>query len=273
MIAFIDDHRQAHGVEPICRVLPIAPSTYHEHLARRRDPARRPARLQRDEALRPEVLRVIFNGKGWLLTLNEGGLLGKWVAQGEARAEFAFWLLNKGVVGHSDLVADFMRQWWNEDTEPRAAELVRWLEKLYPDGPIGSVEDLYGDVLAALPAADIKAVLFDNFQLGSWVHKSPEVGARILGLWLRKWMEVFPDEHPFTDDRMHDESYWIDELAKQQPAALLEAVVGPLATALERETAALVEGTLDYSCQDDQQDAAPAHHGAGVAQSGRRPCS
>jgi putative transposase len=29
MIAFIDDHREAHGVEPICKVLPIAPSTYH----------------------------------------------------------------------------------------------------------------------------------------------------------------------------------------------------------------------------------------------------
>ena len=31
MIAFIDDHRDAYGVEPICRVLPIAPSTYYEH--------------------------------------------------------------------------------------------------------------------------------------------------------------------------------------------------------------------------------------------------
>jgi len=36
MIAFIDDHRDAYGVEPICRVLPIAPSTYHEHIAQRR---------------------------------------------------------------------------------------------------------------------------------------------------------------------------------------------------------------------------------------------
>ena len=38
MIAFIDDHREAHGVEPICKVLPIAPSTYHEHVAKRADP-------------------------------------------------------------------------------------------------------------------------------------------------------------------------------------------------------------------------------------------
>jgi len=37
MIAFIDDHRGAYGVEPICRVLPIAPSTYHARQARRSD--------------------------------------------------------------------------------------------------------------------------------------------------------------------------------------------------------------------------------------------
>ena len=36
MKSFIDDHRDAYGVEPICRVLPIAPSTYHEHAARAR---------------------------------------------------------------------------------------------------------------------------------------------------------------------------------------------------------------------------------------------
>jgi putative transposase len=58
MIAFIDEHRQAYGVEPICRILPIAPSTYHEHAARRRDPARLSGRAQRDLALKPEVLRV-----------------------------------------------------------------------------------------------------------------------------------------------------------------------------------------------------------------------
>ncbi|WP_461383820.1 IS3 family transposase [Devosia indica] len=58
MIAFIDEHRGHYGVEPICRVLPIAPSTYHEHVAQRRDPSRLSARAQRDEALKPEVMRV-----------------------------------------------------------------------------------------------------------------------------------------------------------------------------------------------------------------------
>jgi len=58
MIAFIDDHRGAYGVEPICRVLPIAPSSYHEHVAQRRDPTRLSVRAQRDMALKPEIARV-----------------------------------------------------------------------------------------------------------------------------------------------------------------------------------------------------------------------
>lgn len=58
MVSFIDMHRAEHGVEPICTVLPIAPSTYYEHLAQRADPARLSDRARRDAALRPEILRV-----------------------------------------------------------------------------------------------------------------------------------------------------------------------------------------------------------------------
>ena len=58
MIAFIDDHRGAYGVEPICAVLPIAPSTYHNHAARRADPSLLPARAKRDASLMPEIARV-----------------------------------------------------------------------------------------------------------------------------------------------------------------------------------------------------------------------
>jgi putative transposase len=58
MIAFIDAHREVYGVEPICKVLPIAPSTYHEHAARRANPERLPPRTQRDVRLRPEIRRV-----------------------------------------------------------------------------------------------------------------------------------------------------------------------------------------------------------------------
>ena len=58
MIAFIDGHRKVYGVEPICRMLPIAPSTYYEHAARRTDPNRLPPRARRDVRLRLEIRRV-----------------------------------------------------------------------------------------------------------------------------------------------------------------------------------------------------------------------
>ena len=58
MIAFIDDHRQAYGVEPICRVLPIAPSTYHAHAGKRANSFRLPERVRRDADLKVEIRRV-----------------------------------------------------------------------------------------------------------------------------------------------------------------------------------------------------------------------
>ena len=58
MIAFIDAQRNAYGVEPICRVLPIAPSTCYEHVAQRRDPSRLSALRRSDLALKPEIMRV-----------------------------------------------------------------------------------------------------------------------------------------------------------------------------------------------------------------------
>ena len=64
MTAFIDEHREVYGVEPICRVLPIAPSTYHERVAQRRDPGRLSDRARRDRDLKPEVLRVFAENFG-----------------------------------------------------------------------------------------------------------------------------------------------------------------------------------------------------------------
>jgi transposase InsO family protein len=55
---FIDDHRAAYGVEPICAVLPIAPSTYFRWRAQQQDPATRSARARRDDELRATIRRV-----------------------------------------------------------------------------------------------------------------------------------------------------------------------------------------------------------------------
>jgi putative transposase len=58
MTAFVEEHRAEYGVEPICEVLPIAPSTYYELRARRRDPDLRPDREKHDAELEPKISRV-----------------------------------------------------------------------------------------------------------------------------------------------------------------------------------------------------------------------
>ena len=58
MTCFIDEHRKVHGVEPICKVLPIAPSTYYARVAVRNDPSKLSVRAKRDAALKPEIKRV-----------------------------------------------------------------------------------------------------------------------------------------------------------------------------------------------------------------------
>lgn len=79
MVSFIDEHRDAYGVEPICAMLPIAPSTYYEAARRRRHPASRPPRVRRDEHLSGQIRRVHAASRGlygarkvWHQLLREG---------------------------------------------------------------------------------------------------------------------------------------------------------------------------------------------------------
>jgi hypothetical protein len=79
MTRFIDDHRGEYGVESICRVIPIAPSTYYEEKARETNPARVPPRAQRDAFFREEIQRVweenrkVYGArKVWLQLKREG---------------------------------------------------------------------------------------------------------------------------------------------------------------------------------------------------------
>jgi transposase InsO family protein len=80
MIAYIDDHRDRYGVEPICQVLSIAPSTYYEHKTRARDPDRRSDRAKRDERLNVEIKRVwednfrVYGARKVWLQLNRDGI-------------------------------------------------------------------------------------------------------------------------------------------------------------------------------------------------------
>ena len=58
MVDFVDEQRDRYGVEPIRKVLPIAPSTYYEQKARQANPKRLPPRIRRDAVLRDEIERV-----------------------------------------------------------------------------------------------------------------------------------------------------------------------------------------------------------------------
>ncbi len=57
-MGFIDAHRRELGIEPICRELAIAPSSYHEHAVRLVDPQMRPARARRDDEIKEQIRRV-----------------------------------------------------------------------------------------------------------------------------------------------------------------------------------------------------------------------
>ena len=58
MVSIIDEYREKYGVEPICKQLPIAPSTYYEQKAREADASRLPERAVRDAQLRTEIEQV-----------------------------------------------------------------------------------------------------------------------------------------------------------------------------------------------------------------------
>ena len=62
MVAFIDQHRDEAGVEPLCRQLQIAPSTYYAHKAQQVDPAKLSKRSRRDLEVGPEIERRRTSG-------------------------------------------------------------------------------------------------------------------------------------------------------------------------------------------------------------------
>ena len=85
---FVDDQRDDYGVEPICKVLPIAPSTYYEQKARQADPDRLPPRIRRDRVMRDEIQRVwdenlkVYGArKVWLELIREGHTRGAQIGQ------------------------------------------------------------------------------------------------------------------------------------------------------------------------------------------------
>jgi transposase InsO family protein len=123
MMSFIEEQRDAYGVEPICSMLPIAPSTYYEQRGRAADPKRLPPRLVRDRELRVEIERVwkenlsVYGArKVWLQLKREGFE----VARCTVERLMAQMGLRGAVRGRA-----FKRTTVTDESAPRPADLVQ----------------------------------------------------------------------------------------------------------------------------------------------------
>ena len=92
-MSFIDSHREELGVEPICRELAIAPSSYHEHAARLADPGKRSVRARRDDEIKQQIRRVHGDSSGlygtrkvWRQMRREGATVAKCTVERLMRA-------------------------------------------------------------------------------------------------------------------------------------------------------------------------------------------
>ncbi len=131
MVAFIDTHRDAYGVEPICAQLPIAPSTYYEHKAREADPGRLPPRVQRDPTLSVEIRRVWIVGWRGASTLRTELVLDA--------LEQALWARRdlEGLIHHSDRGSQYLSICYTERLAEAGIE-----------SSVGSRGDSYDNALA-----------------------------------------------------------------------------------------------------------------------------
>src|SRR3546814_11757711 len=96
--AYIDQHRDLYGVEPICTVLQVAPSAYRRHAARCRQPQLRTQRAQKDEQLKPQIYRVGAQNfrvsgarKVWKQMKRDGSSEERSVGQGSVRTFRSRW--------------------------------------------------------------------------------------------------------------------------------------------------------------------------------------
>lgn len=122
MVDFVEKHRDEYGVEPICEVLPIAPSTYYEAKARERRPERRPLRVHRDDRL------IELMAQLWAENFEVYGVRKMWKAlkrQGESVARCTVTRLMRRM-GLSGAVRGrrFVHTTVTDETAQRPADLV-----------------------------------------------------------------------------------------------------------------------------------------------------
>lgn len=194
-----------------------------------------------------KISRMVLLGQGWFELLATTGTLGTWLEAGEEKHNLALWSLRGSAVTSPDLAASVLRQWWTRHPE-RATDLITWFNNLYVEGPMGSLEDLYGELIAAAPATMFaEDGLPEQLDLGSWSHRDPERGARVLGHWLRRWFALNPKGEPFERRMVQRDLHSLGYITEKAPAAFLDNVLPFFSLALERDREALAVGDIHYS--------------------------
>lgn len=192
------------------------------------------------------LARTVLSGPSWLPLLMAQGQIERWVAQGGEARDFAFGLLQQGSAAYPDQVALFLRTWWGGAQE-RLLQLINWFARLHPETSIGPLEDLYRDLVVQYPAERLpRSGLQSAFDLSTWVYRNKGLGARVLGMWMERWMTAFPDGHPFGEHERANNGHWIKELVENEPAAFVEAVLPWFAEALRREQGQQERGEINY---------------------------
>jgi putative transposase len=159
MIAFINDNRGVHGVEPICKVLPIAPSTYHERVRQRRDPSRLSARTRRDLALKPEVQRVFDANFGvygvrkvWRQMRRDGFDIARctvgWRVSRTAHASFVLDALEQAIHNRKPVQGEGLIHHSDRGSQYLSITYTERLAKAGIEPSVGSVGDSYDNALA-----------------------------------------------------------------------------------------------------------------------------
>jgi len=189
-----------------------------------------------DERMPALVRLAVYRQINWFPTLRRRGHLTAWLRSGseDRRRDALAVLRNAGASFPAD-VADILRAWWSEDLS-RGKELLQWLTWLGEIGPTPELLALNLDVIRSNPSGLFDSGRqFDRLFLASWIKKDLAAAGEVFRVWLEKWFEVFPDDHPFKRDNWNDtDTYWLNELRIKSPTAFLDAAVPTFVETIRR---------------------------------------